>query len=61
MSRLPISPSAHVALRMLTALDIDTREQARQALILWCRPSPALSVADVRAVLAEFPTRPCCV
>lgn len=55
MSTVPVSPSANVALRMLAALGITDRTQAREALIQWCRPSPRLSVADVRRIMAEFP------
>jgi hypothetical protein len=49
----PISPSARVAWRNLVALGIaDDLERVREALVLWCRPSPALSVQDVAGVLA---------
>jgi hypothetical protein len=53
MSATPVSPSALVAWRTLVALGIaDDPDRVRDALILWCRPSPALSVAEVREILA---------
>ena len=53
MSATPTSPSALVAWRTLVALGVaDNLDRVRDALILWCRPSPPLSVADVREILA---------
>jgi hypothetical protein len=44
MSATPVSPSALVAWRTLVALGIaDDPDRVRDALILWCRPSPALT------------------
>ncbi|HEX7038693.1 MAG TPA: hypothetical protein VF202_01110 [Trueperaceae bacterium] len=52
-----ITPAGTVALRMLDALGVSTVDQARDILALWCRPSPALSVADVRQILAIISAR----
>lgn len=49
-----MTPAATVALRMLDALGVTTVEEAREVLILWCRPSPRLSVLDVRQILAQI-------
>ena len=49
----PISPSALVAWRTLSALQITgDPDKVRDALILWCRPSPPLSVSDVAEIMA---------
>jgi hypothetical protein len=49
----PVSPSARVAWKTLVALGIaNDVERAREALVLWCRPSPPLSVRDVADVLS---------
>jgi hypothetical protein len=55
MNTVPTNPSAVVALRMLTALDVTDRAQARAALIQWCRPSPRLSLLDVQQIMAAYP------
>ena len=53
MSATPVSPSALVAWRTLVALGIaNDPDRVRDALIVWCRPSPALSVAEVHEILA---------
>ena len=50
-----MTPSADVALRMLQALGIVDKQQARDALLIWCRPSPRLSVLDVTQILEKYP------
>jgi hypothetical protein len=51
--RTPISPSALVAWRTLSALQITgDADKVRHALILWCRPTPPLSVSDVAEIMA---------
>lgn len=49
-----LTPAAVVAVKTLEALGVVTREQARDILALWVRPSPRLAPADIRAILATF-------
>lgn len=49
----PVSPSALVAWRTLAALQIThDPDEVLRALIVWCRPSPPLSVSDVAEIMA---------
>jgi hypothetical protein len=53
-----MNPSALVATRMLRALGITDRATAQLALIMWCRPSPRLAVADIEQIMTRYPTEP---